>query len=458
MFITRKNFIPQKIKLLKSGFTIVTKAIHRNNYETLAKWNELKKMFIESTPEDFLYKYIEIAKISGDDFDVCRLPSEDINFLVKHCLEQEGKSFNAAISNDMDSKTAILLFRDEVMGVTYEEFIKQRSQWANKISDSYNKILGKIKNLHKNIKKYEKKIKASNHNEEKLFQLKQNSQKLKNIENIIKYSIKNKELAILDILAVPSYNRDSFLRQHEKFLEMDIELLDPQYLEFPLRWCGFLSLAEFNRLYREWKAGSDITKDLIAEFYSSSTKEYLHEETINSKINEKRKQIIIDAINAFYEKKYATVILLLLPQIEGLLWELAELLNAKHFFIFKSSAGANDAFKAYFYRIDKRQQSYCLKNNTKKEYFLISNSDLPNLLLKTNRRGNKEKIGTIRMLIKESAFRFYFDIEFIDYFCEELYPYRNEILHGRNLDFGTVDNAAKKLLMTLMLFYYYENI
>lgn len=39
----------------------------------------------------------------------------------------------------------------------------------------------------------------------------------------------------------------------------------------------------------------------------------------------------------------------------------------------------------------------------------------------------------------------FLDLKFIDYFCNELYRERNEILHGNADDFATELNAAKKL-------------
>ncbi|OGW54872.1 MAG: hypothetical protein A2Y81_12345 [Nitrospirae bacterium RBG_13_43_8] len=68
------------------------------------------------------------------------------------------------------------------------------------------------------------------------------------------------------------------------------------------------------------------------------------------------------------------------------------------------------------------------------------------------------KIEKIGFLLKETAFRFYLYADFIEYFCSELYPLRNEILHGRDLDFGTVENAIKKKLALLMILDYLNEI
>jgi len=59
--------------------------------------------------------------------------------------------------------------------------------------------------------------------------------------------------------------------------------------------------------------------------------------------------------------------------------------------------------------------------------------------------GNIHPDPTVGLLMRHSAFKDFFDQEFIEYFCNELYNERNPILHGRLFNFATIENAARKL-------------
>ncbi len=70
-------------------------------------------------------------------------------------------------------------------------------------------------------------------------------------------------------------------------------------------------------------------------------------------------------------------------------------------------------------------------------------------ILLSGRIDDEPTIGT---LLKKSGFSKFFDLEFIRYFCDELYNERNPMLHGENFSQATMENATKKLATLEYLF------
>ncbi len=450
-----------KITLPHSGITLTLGTIVRRNYDNLMKKNELKTIYVKSTPEEFSKRYIDLIRISDYEVDVTKLQLKDIIFLLNCCLRQDGKDFQ--ITKVENVWEALSLFRDKIIGVKYADFASYRDIWKQKLVKIYDNYLGRIKSLLGSNSAEEGKINSSGHHEEykqaRLYRLKQNIKQLRVKENSIKYANENPDQDILEILRQPEYNREEYLLQFNRFLNFSLRELDSKYLDFPYRWCGFLPSDEFNRLYHEWKKGVNVEQLLIETFKHEDTIDYLYGSLRNSLIGVKRKNLIFEAISSFYGNNCSVAILILLPQIEGLLWDLAELLNNQGQFIFEPGTGYdNSAFKANLYEVDKTQESYILKDGTKKKYLLINRKDAGNLSAKLNKSGKPVKSDTIGTLLKESAFRFYLDIDFIGHFCAELYLKRNEILHGRNLAFGSIENAIKKLMVLFMILYYFQDV
>ncbi|MFH1701950.1 MAG: hypothetical protein ABIB41_00790 [Nitrospirota bacterium] len=411
-------------------------------------------------PKDFVDRYLQRIMISGK-IDINSIPADDLHFLLNHLLEREGICHD--LSKAEDRNVALSLFRDKIIGVPYDQYIlgknrlkdrfkKECDKWYKGIEVLIKKNCSEMDNLKSDT------LLDNHRKDEKIARLKKNIKELNAIKhNII--SMKQKpDLHILQALLPDSNLRDNIFGRSFNFIRFGLNELDSQYLDFPLRWCGFLPSDEFNRLLREWKQGKDIINYVVDSFHDKDIKDFIYAQINRSSINVIRKQIILEAIRCFYEKKYSSSIILLLPQIEGLLWDLAEQFNNDGKFIYKTSDESSSAYGSFSFKIDKNQGLYYVNNGLTKHYTEVEQKDLSILSLRQNEKGEMIKIEDIGTLLKETAFRFYVYIDFIEYFCNELYAQRNEILHGRDLDFETVENAVKKNLALLMILYYFNEI
>ena len=445
-FLRLKSLNPSKFTLPNSGLSLEVSS--SNNKDFL----HLMKAYINSTPEDFSNEYLQKIMTSGE-VDINNIPLYDLHFLLNRLLEQEGRcpSFSKIENRDV----ALSLFRDEIIGVPYSRYISKKDKLKEGFKKECDKWSKEIKVLiNKNHSKIDK-LKSNPLLGEKIARLKKNLKELNAIRHIIISMKQYPEVHILQALMPGNLGQNNF-DQSFVFFRLRLKTLDPQYLDFPLRWCGFLPSDEFNRLYREWKQEKDIMKQVVDGFHEKDIEGFLYEEVNRSPINLKRKEIIFDAIKCFYEKKYSSSIVLLLPQIEGLLWELAEQFNNDGKFIYKTSGKSSSAYGSFSFKIDKNQKLYYLNNDLTKHYTEVEQKVLSILSLRENEKGEMIKIEDIGTLLKETAFRFYLYADFIEYFCNELCAQRNEILHGRDLDFGTVENASRKILALLMILSYFN--
>jgi hypothetical protein len=452
-FLRLKSLNPSKLTLPNSGLSLEVRS--SNNKDFL----HLMKAYINSTPEDFSNEYLQKIMISGE-VDIKSLPLDDLHFLLTRLLEQEGKC--SILSTITDKSGVLKTFRDEIIGVPHSRYISKKDKMTGRFQKECDKWLKTIEVLIEKNDSEKKNLKFNalldkHRKEEKSVRLKKNITKLNAIKRDIVTMKQNPEVHILQALQPDNLSENNF-DQSFNFIRISLKKLDHQYLDFPFRWCGFLPSDKFNRLYREWKQGKDIMKQVVDSFHEKDIENFIYAEIERSPINVKRKEILFDGLECFYEKKYASTIVLLLPQIEGLLWELAEQFNNGGKFIYKTSAESSSAYGSFSFKIDKNQGSYYLNNDITKHYTEVEQKDLSILSLRENDKGEMIKIEDIGTLLKKTAFRFYLYADFIEYFCNELYAQRNEILHGRDLDFGTVENAVKKTLALLMILYYFNEI
>jgi len=446
-----KSHVPSRVALPLSGNTIEVRS--RNNEDSF----QMMADYINTTPEDFVDRYLQRIIISGE-IDIRNIPLDDLRFLLTRILEKEGRctSFSKIENRDV----ALSLFRDEIIGVPYTRYISKKDSVAASFQKECDKWLRTIEGLIENTYKEKNNLKSDNlldkrKKDEKNGRLKKNRTELNAIKRIVISMKQYPEVHILQALQNSNLKENIFSKSFD-FICIRLKSLDPQYIDFPLRWCGFLPSDEFNRLYREWKQGKDIMKQVVDSFSEKDIEDFIYAEIERSLINVKRKEMIFDAIECFYEKKYSSSIVLLLPQIEGLLWELAEKFNNVGKFIYKASKENSSAYGSFSFKIDKDQELYYLNNDLTKHYTEVEQKDLSFFSLRTNEKDEMITIEDIGTLLNETPFRFYIYSDFIKYFCNELYAERNEILHGRILDFGTVENASRIILALLMILSYFN--
>lgn len=170
--------------------------------------------------------------------------------------------------------------------------------------------------------------------------------------------------------------------------------LNPAWETFPLKWVASdLVLPEIRRLLRVHGSAGDLSEYFVDRYSAgASTKfEDLKQALRGVQVLQRRAEVIAEAVAAYDLGLYNACICTALPAIEGLVWDLGHLLHYRH-------GGANPA--------------------------------------EALRVGN---------LLRTARMREELDENFILYFCGELYPRRNPVLHGRALSAGGRPEAARKL-------------
>jgi hypothetical protein len=184
--------------------------------------------------------------------------------------------------------------------------------------------------------------------------------------------------------------------------------LEPEWKTFPLKWFSHkFTLPELRHLFGLHKQGK-LLDDYIEKFVSDHIKE------ITTKFDghfyrefAMRALVLHNCIHSFEHELYASSICTALPLIEGSIWAFAEYYNSVE--------------KNLFIRVNKERH----------------------LILTT---GKKAKDYTVGDLLKKSNLTDFFDENFINYYCDELYNERNPILHGKELNNFNKLNCAKKIM------------
>ena len=197
--------------------------------------------------------------------------------------------------------------------------------------------------------------------------------------------------------------------------------LDPQWEKFPLKWANHLGIAETKTLFDMFKDGENIAPYYLQRFDTkgiNAIRELVNDPIARTPIanskDHKEIQIAIQQALLCYENKwYAAFLYTILPIIEGILWRYSAYLN---------TLGEAKIFAA----------------PSNKSVILLS--------------GKIDEEPTIGTLLRKSEFSKFFDLEFIQYFCDELYNERNPMLHGENFSQATMENATKKLATLEYLF------
>lgn len=172
--------------------------------------------------------------------------------------------------------------------------------------------------------------------------------------------------------------------------------IEPAWKDFPLKWhLPHLPMDEARALFAAHKAGADLGQYFVSRYEAGGLRTILtqSEHVHNIRLLRARRNAIYEAARAYEANMFRATICLALTIIEGLVWDFATLLHAKHG---DMSPSPKEAFRI------------------------------------------RDILGTRRMKAE-------LDIHFIHYFCHELYPARNPVLHGRVRNVGCGHDAAMKL-------------
>jgi hypothetical protein len=191
-------------------------------------------------------------------------------------------------------------------------------------------------------------------------------------------------------------------------------LLDPEWERFPLKWWAHhLPMADVRTLFDMYKSGEDISLYYVSRFEKdgiAAIRELVSDPIARTPIAKERagiREAINQALICYENRQLMAFMYTILPILEGILWN----------------------YSVYLDAIGEAEI-----------YVEGTNS---NEIITTD--GNSISGPTVGLLMRHSAFKDFFDQEFIEYFCNELYNERNPILHGRLFNFATIENAARKL-------------
>lgn len=199
---------------------------------------------------------------------------------------------------------------------------------------------------------------------------------------------------------------------HPKYSIVGLLHLEKEWGTFPLKWFFMQKTIPENRyIYSQYKKGVDVSYVFRLQY------EDLKFSNLNTLLKDKllappfshilccRHDVIKEVMACYRKKLYAATICTALTLIEGMLWDFS---------------------KEYDFSVGEIYKDY--------------NEDT--VILSTGKNVSEINIG---MLLKQTAFSNALDINFIDYFCGELYAERNPILHGRDTALFDKNNAAKKI-------------
>lgn len=222
--------------------------------------------------------------------------------------------------------------------------------------------------------------------------------------------------------------------------------LDPDFLDYPYRWLGFLSTVVYEQLYRSWQKGNDIVAKLQEELLSAEFEDWLVNLVRQHDVIGRREALIREALWSFRSERYASTVTLLLPQIEGLLWELVEYIDLKRYPILTPHAGHSPR-KSGFYVVDnfgrymeKREPTVYCQNATE--------ADRQKLDLAVDRKRKIREVDKVSVLLTETGLKYHLYRDLFEHLAGELLQERNAILHGEDVSFGTSEQATRKVLAT----------
>lgn len=207
---------------------------------------------------------------------------------------------------------------------------------------------------------------------------------------------------------------------HKPELPATLFQFEDEFREFPLQWLTHLSTPVMRNLYTTYKNGEIKEQVIIQEVESEGYFDALREKAERLPVLKNRSEILSEIIDNYKSGRYASMINLILPQIEFLMW----------------------IYAAY---IDQHSPAAIFSNLDCEDFWKFNTERCSEAAILTT-NGNEADHLRVRTLVKDTAFSDYLNPAVMEYFDEKLYAERNPILHGSISDYNTKLNAAKKLV------------
>lgn len=202
------------------------------------------------------------------------------------------------------------------------------------------------------------------------------------------------------LIASPKYQLPELMR------------LDEAWGAFPLKWHIHNKSISYGRaVFYAYKDGEDLS-NIFSQEYGDGRFEKINELVNSAYLYPpashmlcSRAPIINEVLLCYRKNIYSASICTALTVIEGMIWDFSKEYHAL-------SGGV-----------------YC-------------GNDFTKIKLDSQKETSNFTVGT---LLKQTNFKEVLNMEFITYFCDELYNERNPILHGQELECFNLENASKKI-------------
>lgn len=195
---------------------------------------------------------------------------------------------------------------------------------------------------------------------------------------------------------------------------------EEEYEDFPLKWLSDITVPQARSLYYQYKEGDLDESFVVDEVQRDGYFEDLLDEAEKLPPFREREDILQEVVDNYHDDRYASIINLLLPQIEFLLW----------------------IYGAY---LDTLRGEDIYRNADYTNFWDFNPRDHPDLSLQ-NLDGGEIENPRVRDLVQTLAARGYLITDIAEYFVEELYEERNPILHGNVANYYSDLEAAKKIV------------
>lgn len=398
--------------------------------------------FVSGSPTTLVDRYL--ADSSQPKVSVADLPPADLEVILSTALVREAS--HRRLSTNLSTAVLCEQFIDALLGISrraYAErrpglllelnaFCKKRIERCEQLVSTNNAELGKVSALPLHPR-------AAEVRRERL------------IHNIRHLELNKRTLE----RALQKPDREVGWMAVQKLSEFRFTLLDtttdctdldPAYLDYPYRWLGFLPEPVYNQLYRSWQSGKDIVAEIHEELRATEFEDWILSFLRQHQVTGPRESIICEALWCFRSGRYASTVSLLLPQIEGLLWDLVEYVDTTKHPILTPHSG-DPPRKAGFYLVD--HFGWYMGNHIPILYCeKATSSDRPRLDVATDRKGKHRLVDKASVLLRETGLKQYLYQDLFEHLAGELLQERNVILHGEDVRFGTREQAARKILAT----------
>ena len=426
---------PEPVELVLSSAKSVRFQIP-DNHDPL--WDN----YASASPTMLVNRYL--TETTQPKLTIADLPLSDLWVILSTALKRE--ACQHTLDTNLTVDTLCCQFLELLLGIPQPNYVNKRHQllsqlntFAEKRLDLIDRLLGRNRREIDRVPSLQLHARAGEVRRERL---RANIKHLELKKRFLSAELKRPDRTVGRMAAQePSRRRFTLLD-----LVTDCGDLDPALLDYPYRWMSFLATPVYNELYRSWRAGNDIPAQLHEELQSPDFEEWLLNLAPQHEGIKRREPIIREALWSFRSERYFCTVALLLPQIEGLLWDVVEDVDRTKYPVLTPHPGEPPR-KASFYQLD--ELGWYMENQVPILYCQnAAQADRLRLDVARDRKGRRRSVQKVSVLLMETGLKYHLYQDLFEHLAGELLQERNSVLHGEEVGFGTREQATKKILAT----------